>query len=301
MRKQFLLLSILSLGFTGLTAQEVNFTVKVNGQKATSVDPKVFATLENTIQEFLNSTKWTEDVFETEERINCNLLLTISEERSATNFKADLAIQSSRPVYGVEYETPMFNHLDKEVTFDYEQYQPLQFSKNLFQDNLSSVLAYYVYIVIGLDYDSFSLLGGEPYFKTAQEIVNTVPENVAAGNPGWRSQESNRNRYWFMENLLSPRVRPFRQGFYNYHRLGLDVMYKDPNGGRAVIAQTIEDLGRVNQSYPNAMIVLIFNNTKNAEIVEIFKGGTLEEKNKLVEIMGRVDPTRANAYRSVRN
>lgn len=301
MRKQFILLSAALLVCVSVLAQEINFTVKVNSQKATTIDPKVFATLENTIQEFLNSTKWTEDVFEPEERINCNLLLTISEERGPTSFKADLAVQSSRPVFGVEYETPVFNHLDKEVTFEYEQFQPLQFSKNLYQDNLSAVLAYYVYIIIGLDYDSFSLLGGEPHFKTAQEIINMIPQNEASANPGWRSVEGNRNRFWLVENLLSPRVRTFREGFYKYHRQGLDMMHKDANSGRAVIAQTVEDLGRVNQSYPNSMIVQVFNNTKNAEVVEIFKGGTIEEKNKVVEIMSRVDPTRANAYRSVRN
>ena len=283
-----------------IQAQELNVNVKVNTQKLQTVDPKVFVTLEQTISEFLNSQKWTTDVFETEERINCNFILTIQEELSPTSFKADLAVQSSRPVYASEYDTPLFNYIDKEVTFFYEQYQPVQYSRNQYNDNLSAVLAFYAFVIIGKDYDSFSPMSGEPYFQLAQDIVNSVPQSAASSNPGWRSVESNRNRYWLSENLLSPRVRPMRQAMYNYHRQGLDVMHADPETGKAVITQALDEVARVNQSYPNSMIVQLFNNEKSSEIVEIFKVGSLDQQNEVIRLMSRLDPANASKYREIK-
>jgi len=290
-----------ALAAVGVQAQELTFSVKINTLKLQTVDPKVFATLEQSVAEFLNNQKWTDDVFETKERINCNLVLTIQEELSPTSFKADLAIQASRPVYGATYETRMLNHLDKEVTFSYEQFQPLIYSKNVFNDNLSSILAFYVYIILGMDYDSFSLFGGDEHYQTAQEILNTVPQNVASSAAGWRSVEGNRNRYWIMENILSPRVRPLRQGLYEYHRQGLDMMANDVNTGRAIILQALEEVDKVNQSYPNAMIVQMFSNAKSDEIVEIFKRGTRQEQDRVVQIMTKVDATNASKYRTIRS
>lgn len=286
------------LAMTGLQAQELNFSVKVNALKLQTVDPRVFATLEQAVAEFLNNQKWTEDVFEPVERINCNIVMTIQEELSPTSFKADLAIQASRPVFGSTYETRLLNHLDKQVTFSYEQYQPLQYSKSVFNDNLSSVLAFYVYVILGMDYDSFSLFGGDTHLQTAQEILNTVPQGASEG---WRSVEGNRNRFWLIENLLSPRVRPLRQGMYEYHRQGLDVMGTDANTGRAIVLQALEELEKVNQSYPNSMIVQMFSNAKSDEIVEIFKRGTRQEQDRVVQIMSKVDATNASKYRSIRS
>lgn len=281
-------------------AQELNATVKINTQKLQTADPRVFATLEQTLREFLNSQKWTEDVFDNPERINCNFILTIQEERSATSFKAELAVQSSRPIYGSDQETPLLNYLDKELTFEYEQFQPLVYSKNAYNDNLSSVLSFYVYVILGLDYDSFAQLGGERYFQTAQEIVNNVPSNVTAANPGWRSMESNRNRFWLIENLLSPRVRPLREAIYTYHRQGLDVMPENVDNGRANIAIALEQLDKVNQAYPNAMIVQLYSNAKANEIIEIFKRGTLAQQDRVIQIMTKVDATNSAKYRAIK-
>lgn len=290
----FLLLTTVAVG------QEFNCQVRVNVQKLTTVDPKVFATLEQSLSELMNNTKWTDDYFQTEERINCNVLLTIQEEESPTSFKADLAIQASRPVFNSTYETAILNHIDKEVKFSYEQYQPILFSRNNFNDNLSAVLSFYAYIILGLDYDSFSSFGGERYLQTAQEILNSIPASAASAYPGWKSVESNRNRFWIIENLLSPRVRPFRQSWYEYHRHGLDKMADDPAGGRAVIAAALDRLPEVNQSYPNSMILQMFTNAKSKEIVEIFKLGTREEKDKVIQAMTRIDATNANEYRAIR-
>lgn len=289
------------LAAVGLQAQELTFSVKINTLKLQTVDPKVFTTLEQSVAEFLNNQKWTDEIFETTERINCNLVLTIQEELSPTSFKADLAIQASRPVYGSSYETRMLNHLDKEVTFSYEQFQPLIYSKNVFNDNLSSILAFYVYVILGMDADSFSLFGGDDHYQTAQEILNTVPQNVASSAAGWRSVEGNRNRFWIIENILSPRVRPLRQGLYEYHRQGLDMMSNDVNTGRAIVLQALEEVDKVNQSYPNAMIVQMFSNAKSDEIVEIFKRGTRQEQDRVVQIMTKVDATNASKYRNIKS
>jgi hypothetical protein len=297
--KQYLHLILLLLPLAGIS-QELNCSVRVNAQKLQTVDPAVFETLEQTITEFMNNTKWTDDIFNTQERIDCNILLTIQEELSPTSFKADLAIQASRPVYNSNYITATINHVDKDVTFEYEQYQPVLFSRNTFNDNLSAILSFYAYVILGFDYDSFSLYGGEPYFQIAQEIINTVPSSASATYKGWRSIDGNRNRFWIVENLLSPRVRPLRQTWYEFHRHGLDVMAQDPAAGRAVIAKSLEEVLKVNQSYPNSMIVQMFNNTKSQEIVEIFKGGTQSEKQQVIQVMSRIDATNAGEYRSIR-
>lgn len=297
--------SIITAAFIALVSlaghsQELNCVVKVNTQKLQTVDPRVFQTLEQAVRDFMNSTKWTEDFFQTNERIDCNILLTIQEELSPTSFKADLAIQASRPVFNSTYETALINYIDKDITFEYEQYQPLLFSRNRFNDNLSAVLSFYAFTILGLDYDSFSLYGGEPYFQVAQEIINNVPSSAAALYKGWRSIDGNRNRFWIIENLLSPRVRPLRQAWYEYHRRGLDVMADDLVTGRAVIAAGLDEVAKVNQVYPNSMSVQMFNTTKGKEIVEIFKQGTREEKDKVIQVMSRVDAPNAGQYRSIR-
>ncbi|MEL7123306.1 MAG: DUF4835 family protein [Bacteroidota bacterium] len=298
---KYLLLALVSLfTFQFLGAQELNCSVKVNVQKLQTVDPAVFETLEQTIIEFMNNQQWTEDYFEATERINCNILLTIQEEVNPTNFKADLAIQASRPVYGSNYQTTLINHLDKGVTFTYEQFQPLQFSLNVFNDNLSAVLSFYAHIILGADYDSFKLYGGEEYYQKAMDIVNNIPQSFAAANPGWRSLDGNQNRFWMIENILSPRVRSYREAMYQYHRLALDVMSDDINGGRSLMATTLGQIQKVNSAYPNSMIVQMFLNAKGNEIVEIFKKGTRDEQNRVIGIMTKIDAPNAAKYREIR-
>ncbi len=299
MRKLITILAFLLI-MPEMWAQELNATVKINIQKLQTVDPRVFETLEQSVREFLSSQKWTDDVYEQEERINCNILLTIQEERSPTEFKAELAIQASRPIYNSSEETVLFNHIDRDVTFSYEQFQPLIFSRNSYNDNLSHVLSFYAYVILGMDYDSFAPFGGDRYFQVAQEILNNVPQNAAAANPGWRSLDGNRNRFWMIENILSPRVRPFRQAMYDYHRQALDVMADDVAKGREVIVEALAKIAEVNQAYPNSMIVQMFNNTKSQEIVEIFKRGTLAEQDKVIQIMSRIDPANSSKYQAIK-
>lgn len=295
--KRIILLLVAGVLALAAQAQELKVKVTMNTPKLQTADPAVFQTLRQAIEEFMNNQKWTNDVFEETERIQMNIVITISKELSANSFEAEFSCQSIRPVYNSNYETAMFKHQDKDVVFSYEQFQPLDYSETTYLNNLTSVLAYYAYIVIGMDYDSFSPKGGEPYFQAAWDIVNRIPPTVSANVPGWRSTENNRNRYWLVENLLHPKMRPFRQMLYDYHRQGLDTMHDDVAVSRAIMTQALESLEGVNRTYPNSMIMQVFANTKSDEIIEIFKGGASTEKSTVSRVMERVDPTRASEYR----
>lgn len=299
MKKLFLMLiSICTLSILG--AQELNVDVKILTPKLQTTDPKVFETLEQEIREYMNNQKWTDDEYEQEERIDVNIQITINKELDATTFEAELSIQASRPVYQSSYESVLLSHRDVNFKFIYEQYQPIQFTENSYNDNLSSMLSYYAYIILGMDYDSFEEFGGTPYFQKAQEILNNIPSGAAATFKGWRSLDGNRNRYWIIENLLSPRIRPYRQAMYNYHRHGLDVMHKDPIAGRAIMTQAIENLKDVNRAYPNSMILQMFSNAKRSEIIEIYAPARTDEKNKIVTTMSKVDAANASEYNNIR-
>ncbi len=300
MKNWILFLFAMLIGTFAMT-QELNATVKVNAQKIQLVDPAVFATLEQSIAEFI-SQKWTSDVFEPEERIDCNFIFTLTEEVSATSFEMTLAVQSSRPIFGTDQSTPVLNAIDGNVKFDYEQYQPLQFSETRFDNNLTSVLAFYVNIILGMDYDTFSPEGGEDFFQKAQDIVNNVPSGLYSTYKGWSSTDpsnnsGNKNRYWIVENMLSPRMTALRRGIYQYHRQGLDVMHDNIVDGRAAIAEVVATLGKVDQSYPNAILTQLFLNAKRTEILELFKRGTNTERSSVRQVMTQVDPSNSSDYR----
>ena len=296
--KKYFLLFITIIFCKLVSAQEIEFTININTPKLQTTDPKVFESLKEGMSNFLNNQKWTSDVFDPKERIKCNIQMTIKDELSANTFSADFAIQAVRPVYGSSYETPMLSHVDKDLTFVYEQFQPLEYTKNSFSDNLTSFLSFYVYIILGMDYDSYSLYGGELYYQTANDILTTIPPSAASAFPGWRSLDGNRNRYWIIENLLSPKVRDYRQAMYDYHRQSLDLMASDTKTGRAIMLKALETISKVNRSYPNSMIIQMFTNAKSTEIIEIFKKGTSEEKRSVRTIMSKIDASNASKYRN---
>lgn len=301
MNRKLLLFFVCCLaGFAGLTAQsEINFNVRFNFQQITATDPKILETLERDVKQFLQGRSWTEDRFEPEERINATIILTIKEGSSPNNYEADLAIQSSRPVYGSGEETAVFNYLDGSVDFYYEQFQAIQLSENSYTGNLPSVLGFYINLILGFDYDTFSPLGGQFYFERAQEIVNRLPADVANDDSGWRASGT-RNRYWLLENILSPRVLPLRRALYTYHRDGLDLMHQDIGLARSNITLAIEDVQKTNQSYPGTVIVQAFVDAKREEIIEIFKGATPPEQNSVITMLSRIDPSNSGKYRSIR-
>lgn len=297
--KRYLLL-LVSLIFVGqLAAQELQAVVSINTPLLQKTDPEVFRELENAMMEFLNTQKWTEEEYLPEERIQVNIKINITDELSASEFKGDLLIQSRRPVYGSDYETVLVSTVDKGIQFTYVQFQPIQFSQNLFIDNLSSLLSFYAYVIIGMDADSFSPFGGDDSYQTAQEIINIIPNDQTSRYKGWRSLDGTQNRYWIVENLLNPRMRPIRQSLYDYHRLGLDLMHQDVEGGKTVLLKAVEAIGVVNKAQVNSMIVTMFADAKASEIIEVFKEGDSTQKREIQKIMKNLDPSNANRYQTI--
>jgi hypothetical protein len=281
-------------------AQELDAKVRLTTPKLQLVDPKVFNTLEQTIQDFLNNTRWTDDDFSDEERIECNVQINITEELNEQNFKADIAIQSLRPVYGADYKTALLSMVDKDVIITYEEYQQLEDSRDIFNDNLSSVLTFYAYLILGYDYDTFSELGGDQYFRVAQGVINTIPPGVQGQDRGWSSLGQKNNRYWIIENMQSPKMRPYREAMYKYHRLGLDLMHSDPEQGLANMLDALTTTDDVRSSYPNTIALQIFTNAKSDEIIEIFKGADRSEKSKVMQVMRKLDIANASKYNVLR-
>lgn len=284
-----------------VSAQELNATVRLTIPKLQTTDPKVFQTLEQSIRDFLNNQRWTDISYESDERIEFAVQMNITEEISQNTFRADFGLQVVRPVYGSDYKTSILTHVDQDVVFTYEEYQPIEDSRNFFRDNLSAVLSYYAVLVIGLDFDSFAPLGGDPYFTVAQSIINSIPSGIADQDPGWNSLVGNKtNRYWLIENLLSPKVRPYREAMYQYHRHGLDIMHKDVVGGQQAIMQAITAIDQVRESYPTVMVARMFVNAKSDEIIEIFKAADNTSKNRVMQVMRRLDVTNGNKYNVLR-
>jgi hypothetical protein len=290
----FLLFTASLLRGGKMVAQELNFDVKVVNPQVRTADPKVFRSLEVAVRDLVNTTKWTDDVFEPNERLTGSLQLTVEKENGPTSFTVSLNITAQRPIYGTDQMTPLMIHKDGTVNFNYEQFQPLQFVQNNFTDNLTASIAYYVYIILAMDYDSFSPQGGEAFWQKAQDIYNTVPEGVRGE---WRGKElGNQNRYWFIENLLSPRLKNYRQGVYEYHRLGLDYATTDINQCKNMLLKALEKMEEAHQGYPNTLAVRMFSNTKGNELIEIFKAASPEQKTKFIGIMQKIDAANASRY-----
>ncbi len=299
--KNYILLAFVMCCTLFTQAQEFQAKVTVNTPKLQVADPKIFNTLQNSIRDMMNNTKWTEDIFDPTERIQLTLTLNITEELSATGFRADLSIQAVRPVFNSNYETVIFAYQDQDVTFSYEEYQPIQFSKNVFSDNLSAILGFYAYTILGLDYDSFSELGGDFYFQEAQNILSTVPSNVAQSVGGWTSIEAGqRNRYWLIENILNPRMIPYRKATYLYHRGGLDRMSDDIGTAVTACATAVTQIAEAHTAYRNSMIIQIFAQTKSVEILQIFMGADPTQRQRVHKAMIQIDAANASKYNGIK-
>ncbi|MEE9438618.1 MAG: DUF4835 family protein [Saprospiraceae bacterium] len=297
---QILFLCVLVLGSATLSAQEFNLNVKVSAPNLKLVDPKLFDNLEKEMEEFMNSTTWTDQIFEAHERIIGNIQITISEELSKTSFKGEIVIQTSRPVYNSTYLSPVLRYLDRNLTFSYDGLRPIQKTTDGYIDNFSSILSFYAYYMLGADFDTYSNMGGDKYFEKAYNIYNNLPSNLQRG-PGWTPDNNKQqNRYYLIENIRSPKFRRFRTAMYNYHRLGMDKMYNDVNNGRTVLLEAITDVGRVNKEVNNSILTRMFSDTKRLEIVDVFIIATPSEKTKVKNIMMSIDPTQSNAYRELR-
>ena len=246
----------------------------------------------------MNNTKWTNDNFEVEERINCNIQLQISEIPSPGTYRGSMQIQSSRPVFSSSYNTTMFNFQDDDVSFNFTRGNAtLVYTPNQFRDNLSSMLAFYAYYVIAMDYDSFSKNGGTKYFTEAQQIVN-LAQTASFG--GWKSNESGkRNRYWLIDNALHELFSPLRECNYNYHRKGLDTMYESPEEARKAIKSALDQLMKVAATRPNSLNLLNFLQAKSNELKNLYQDAEQPEKNEIVNLLKRLDPANSSKYQEI--
>lgn len=280
-----------------LEGQEFNAEVKINTPKLKTVDPKIFKTLEGVLKQFFSERKWSDLLLKPEERINLTISLTIDEELSPTRFSAQLSIQATRPVFNSTYYTPIFQNLDKEFIFDYQEFEQLDYSENRISSNLTAMVAYYCYVVLGLDADTFSEMGGDPYFQKAQLIVNMVNQSGFASYKGWGQTGSIRNRYWLIENLLNVRMRDFRKGSYMYHLGGLDIMVDDPNKAQIQVKNALKEVQKANVAYVNTMIVQLFCFAKRDEISKIFSVSDMKTRQEIFDIMTSLDGTQVELYR----
>ncbi len=299
--KKLTLLLALCLVFAESWSQELQARITINASRvATTVDKKIFQTLQNSLNTFLNSRKWTGDNFQQNEKIICNFLVNISEGNDNI-YKASLIVQAARPVFNSTYESPLINFQDDNVVFRYVEYQPIEFNENRVSgsdplvSNLSAILAFYVYTIIGLDYDSFSIRGGDPYFVKAQNIVNNAPDGRDV--TGWRAFDGLRNRYWLAENLTNNRYAVVHEVIYNYYRTGFDYLYENEAQGRTGVLNALVQLNTLNVEIPNSMIVPFFFQGKSNELVKLFKKAPPEEKGRVREMLSRMDITNSNTYK----
>ncbi len=292
-----LLLSFAFLLYAGLmSGQELNCQVSISTPGMSETDRQVMQTLRTDLREFINETNWTGYQFDTRERIEASIQITIEERVGGDEFRANIQVQSRRPIYNTAYDSPIFNHRDRDVQFRYREHDPLEYADNVFLSNLTSLIAYYVYIIIGFDFDTFSPMGGTPYFEKAQQIVN-----LAQNTPerGWKSFESQRNRYWLVENLMNNRYRQMRQAMYRYHRLGFDTMTDNIDLGRAEVLGALENLQSAHRERPGTLLMQIVMTTKSDELVNLFSGAPAMEQNKAIEILTEIDPSNSSKYRRI--
>jgi hypothetical protein len=278
-------------------SQELNCQVSIVADaklELTTVDQDIIAQLKQTMSDLMNNTQWTKDKFKVEERINCVLQLQIKEKSGTGTYSGSLQVQSSRPVYNSSYNTTLLNFLDENITFAFSRNALLVYAPNQFRDNLTSVLAFYAYFIIGMDYDSFSLKGGTPYFNEAQQIVSLAQSSGAAG---WKSNEaSKRNRFWLVDNVLHQLFEPLRECNYLYHRKGVDKLYDDKVAARKQMFEALSKLNTVTQNRPNAINLINFVQAKRLEIKEIAADAETKEKTDIVNLMKRIDPSNASKY-----
>ena len=268
-------------------AQELNCKVTVNAQQVQTTERRIFSDMEQAFTQFFNTRKWTNDVYKQEERINCNIIINMEEMPSVGNFKAAVQVLSARPVYNSGYESLVFNFADRDWQFDYTESQPLQFNENAFTSNITSMLAYYAYIILGMDYDTYSKMGGTPYFEKAFLIVNNAQQSGAVG---WDQFGNNRNRYWLTENLMNAAMIPLREAAYDYHLKGLDLFQEKPNESRVAMLETLKKIQQVKAVRPNSIYPIAFMDAKLDELVNIYSQGDRSVRQQAYDILTKLDP-----------
>jgi hypothetical protein len=283
-----------------LKAQELNCQVSIITDarlEVTTVEKEIFEQLKQTIYDMMNTTQWTKDKFKVEERINCQIQLQINSIPSTGTYAGSMQIQSSRPAFSSSYNTTIFNFQDDDISFAYSRNSVLIYAPNQFRDNLTSILAFYAYFIIGMDYDSFALKGGTPSFTEAQSIVSNAQSSSA---PGWRSNESGkRNRFYLVDNILHQLFEPLRECNYEYHRKGIDKLYDDKIAGRKAIYEALNKLNKVVATRPNSINLLNFVQAKLVELKNLYADAEVKDKTDVVALLKRLDPANSSKYQTI--
>lgn len=288
---------VMVLAMNQLVAQELRCNISISAQKIQGANRTMFETMQSDLYEFMNNRKWTDQKYTMDERIECSFFITLDEQLSSDEFKGSIQVQARRPVFNSSYETILLNIKDKDFHAKYVEYQTLEFNETSNKDNLTNILAFYAYIVLGMDYDSFSPEGGTEFFQKAQTIVNNSQN---AREKGWKAFESERNRYWLVENILNKSYSGFRACTYQYNRQGLDMMADKAPEGRAAIAESLKLIQKVFRSRPSLYILQVFFDAKSDELVNIFSGNSFpDERNRVSVILNECDPSNGTKYEKI--
>ncbi|GAB4417288.1 MAG: DUF4835 family protein [Bacteroidia bacterium] len=281
---------------TAAHGQELLCNVSIDAGRIQS-DRAVFDDMQQSISRYINYQKWGSDEFKGFERIRCNLQIIVTDRPSPDYFTCTANLQVYRPAYNTTYETLLLNIQDERFNFRYVPFQQMTFVDNTYNDNLTALLNFYAYLILAFDYDSYALNGGMPYFQKAQEIVNLA--NSAANEPGWRANESNRNRYWLMENLMNSSYRSFHAIVYKYHRQGIDLMESNPAQARRAITDSLRELQRLGRQNPLLLLLKTFLDAKDDELVKIYQNAFINDKKEFLELMQDLDPSNVAQYESI--
>ena len=294
---RYIVLGLCSMWFVSAGAQELNCTVTINSDQIEGSDKQVYETLKQGIEEYMNQNRWTNMTFAEAEKIECSMLIVVKQVLG-NSYSCEMTLQSRRPVYGTTYTTPLLNFKDNAFNFTYQEFDRIEWQQNQFTTNLTAMLAYYCYLIIGHDMDSYQRLGGTPYFRMCEEIVNACQSASMEGSEqkGWLAFDSNRNRYALINNLQDEAFKKYRNFYYEYHRLGLDEMSGNVTNGRARIAEGLPVLKEAYRARPATYVINTFLDAKADELVDIFRKGTDKEKKEVYDLLIDIDPTRQNTY-----
>jgi len=297
MKNLYLLISLLFCTVF-VSAQELNCTVQINSDQIQGSNKSVFNTLQKSISEFINNRKWTDLTFANSERIECSMTIIVKKVESDF-FTAEIQVQARRPIFNTSYNSPLINLKDVDFSFNYKEFDQLEINANTIRSNLTAVLAYYAYLIIGYDMDSYSRLGGTPFFQSAESIVNAAQGSELG--KGWKAFESTKNRYALINNILDEAFKNYRSFFYEYHRLGLDEMTSNITNARDRIAQGLPLVREANRARPSAIVISTFLDAKNDELINIFSKATEIEKTEVVKVLSDINPTYSDRYEKILN
>lgn len=296
MQRYFIILLFL-LSFNAVNSQELNCKVTVNASQISGSNKQLFTSLEKAVTDFMNNTKWTNKNFKSQEKIKAVIVLNINEQTGGNKFSGSIQLQAVRPTFNATYQTPTLNYNDDDVEFVYEEFQPLIYNETSYQSNLTSLLSFYAYVILGFDQDSFALKGGDEYFKKAEQILLIAQQG---GRKGWNSLDGNTSRFQLIDNVLNAMYKNFRSMMYEYHIKGLDVMSKDQPKAKKNIANAIIKLKGIYSRRPSAFLLRIFLDTKSDEIESIFKDGAKIDTRDLREMLMRVYPSKNESWNKIK-